>query len=191
MKPNTNPKIAVIGAGSIGSLIGGLLANQGEDVTLITREKYVASLNEKGLNIEGAFGDFHVPVKAAGKLDFKPDLALLTVKTQDVESTCEEVKEYIEGVPLLTLQNGVRSDEIAASVIGRDNIIGGIIMFNANFQGSNVVRSGRKGTLVIGESFKENGERVKQIADILNRGVKTEVKDNIAGGRWSSSLPMF
>ncbi|HRX29416.1 MAG TPA: 2-dehydropantoate 2-reductase [Saprospiraceae bacterium] len=185
---STKSKIAIIGAGSIGILIGGLLLRAGEDVTLVTRQKYADAMNKNGLTIEGAFGDFKVPSRAAAKLDFKPDLALLTVKSQDVDSMCEQTKDYIEGVPLLTLQNGVESDQLASSVVGKDNIISGIIMFNANFKGGGVVQSGRDGTLIIGEAFQENGSRVNNIAEVLNKGVKTVVKDNVAGGRWSKLI---
>ncbi len=108
-------------------------------------------------------GIFHTPVKASAQLDFTPDMVLLTEKTQDVEATCKQVKDYVEGVPFLTLQNRVRSDELASSILGKENIIGGIIMFNANFQESGVVTSGMKGDLIIGESYRENGERTSPI----------------------------
>ncbi len=57
-------KIAVIGAGAIGSLIGGLLATRGEDVTLIGRGDHVRAINEGGLIIESASGTTQVWVGA-------------------------------------------------------------------------------------------------------------------------------
>jgi 2-dehydropantoate 2-reductase len=41
MNQNVKPRIAVVGAGAIGSVVGGLLARAGEDVTLIARQAHV------------------------------------------------------------------------------------------------------------------------------------------------------
>lgn len=50
-------RIAVLGAGAMGSLFGGLLAAAGEDVTLVTRNaEHVAAINERGLRIVDAVG---------------------------------------------------------------------------------------------------------------------------------------
>ncbi len=90
-------KIAVIGAGAIGSVIGGLLSKAGEDVTLIGRKPHVDAINQNGLILDGESGKMVIQVKAAENLDFKPDLALLTVKTQDVESSVRKVQPFLSG----------------------------------------------------------------------------------------------
>ena len=82
-------RVAVIGAGAIGSVIGGLLARAHEDVTLIGRRPHVDAVNRNGLRIDGALGTMLVRVRAAERLDFRPDLALLTVKTQGVAATAQ------------------------------------------------------------------------------------------------------
>ena len=130
---NPKFKIAVIGAGAIGSLIGGLLARAGEDVTLIARQAQVEAINAQGLRIDGLLGKLTIPVRAAETLDFQPDLALLAVKTQDVEAACRQVAAYVRAIPIVTLQNGVRSDEIVATLLPRENIISGVVLFNAQF----------------------------------------------------------
>ncbi len=48
-------------------------------------------------------------VKAKEHLDFKPDLVILAVKTQDVEAAAYGDKTIVSGVPVVTMQNGVRS----------------------------------------------------------------------------------
>ena len=50
-------KIVVLGAGAIGSIVGGLLAKAGEDVTLIGRKAYVDNINMHGLIIDGIMGE--------------------------------------------------------------------------------------------------------------------------------------
>ncbi|MGA2491072.1 MAG: 2-dehydropantoate 2-reductase [Anaerolineales bacterium] len=80
LNENPKPRIVVVGAGAIGSLLGGLLAHAGEDVTLIARQAHVEAIQENGLRIEGVLGTLIIPVKAAEALDFQPDLVLLAVK---------------------------------------------------------------------------------------------------------------
>lgn len=184
----THTKIAVVGAGAIGSLIGGLLARAGEDVTLIARQVHVDMLRKNGLRIEGVLGELILPVKVAVHLDFKPDLILLTVKTQDVETVCREIKKYAQGAPILALQNGVRSDAMVAQQLGKENVISGVVMLNAQFLVAGEIVYARSGALVIGEAFRENGERVREVQKLLNRAIRTEISDNIQGAHWTKLL---
>lgn len=188
MNQGSKPKIAVVGAGAVGSVIGGLLARQGEDITLIARRAHAEAINTDGLHIDGAAGAFTVSVPAQEELDFKPELALIAVKSQDVEPVCRQIAPYVSGIPVVMLQNGVRSDEIAASVLGSEQIIGGVIIFNARFLNPGHVTYGVEGSILIGEPFQANGKRTEQIAAILNQAIKTELHDNIAGVRWTKLL---
>lgn len=75
-------KIAIIGSGAVGSALGALLARNQHDITLIGRPAHVDAIHrQRGLQVDGYLGEFTVPIKAATSLDFRPDLALLTVKT--------------------------------------------------------------------------------------------------------------
>jgi 2-dehydropantoate 2-reductase len=188
MNRNTKPKIAVVGAGAVGSVLGGLLVCVGEDVTLIARRAHVEAINRNGLFIDGVSGKLTVNVKAAERLDFRPDLVLLTVKTQDVDATCQAIKSYVQDIPIVLLQNGVRSDEIAASTLGKEYLISGIVCFNARFVKPGNVTHGSEGVLLVGEAFGENGKRVKEIGAILRKAVKTIICDNIHGAHWTKLL---
>jgi 2-dehydropantoate 2-reductase len=113
---------------------------------------------------------------------------LLSVKTQDVEEACKQIKSYASDIPIVTLQNGIRSDEIAANILGRENIIGGVVLFNAGFLNSGYVSYGVKGSLLIGEAYKKNGKHIEEIAAVLNRAIKTEINDNMYGAHWTKLL---
>ncbi len=182
------PKIAVFGAGAIGSLIGGLLKRAGEDVTLIARPAHVEAIRMNGLRIQGVLGTLTIPVKAAETLDFQPDLVLLAVKTQDVEAACRQIKVFVQNIPILTLQNGVTSDAIAASILPREAILSGVVMVNAQFLIPGEIIYARPGALVIGEAFKPNGNRVRDIQALLRVAIRTEISNNIQGVHWTKLL---
>ena len=74
LKNMQNKRIAIIGAGAVGSIIGGLLFNKGYNVTLIGRRTHVEEINKNGLLIDGIRGEFKINIKAKETLDFKPDM---------------------------------------------------------------------------------------------------------------------
>jgi 2-dehydropantoate 2-reductase len=184
-------KIAVIGAGAVGSVIGGLLSKDGEDVTLIGRKPHVDAINQNGLILEEASGESIIRVKAAENLDFKPDLALLTVKTQDVESSVKKAQSYLSGVPVVTVQNGVQSDDLVAGVLGRENVISGVITSNNEFlEPGKVWYSNPFGkiAMLIGEPFGTKGNRLQSLSTLLNKAVSTDISENIRGAHWTKLM---
>ena len=125
--------IAVVGAGAIGSVLIGMLARAGEDVTLVGRPPHVDAVNRNGLLIDGVLGTITVRIKAHERLDFKPDLALLTAKTQDVEAAARDIKASVPGVPVVPLQNGVRRGDLLAGVLGKEMVLSRVVLFGATF----------------------------------------------------------
>jgi len=188
MNQSISPQTAIIGAGAVGSLLGGLLAKNGVDVTLVGREDHITAINENGLQIDGISGEFTLPIKAKTSLTFKPDAVLLAVKTQDVEKACREIAPLAKDVPVCTLQNGLQSDAIAGRILGEDNIIGGVVMFNAQYRHPGHVTHGSNGSLIIGKVSGKNDDRVLSLHAMLNDSIPTTVTDNIAGARRTKLL---
>jgi 2-dehydropantoate 2-reductase len=184
-------KVVVIAAGAVGSVVGGLLSKAGEDVTLIARKTHVEAMNQNGLVLDGPSGRMTIRVKAAENLDFRPDLALLTVKTQDVESSVKEVQSLLSGVLLVTMQNGVRSDDIAAELLGKENIVSGVVINNDQF-----LEPGRVSysipfselALLVGEPFRTEGERLQSLSALLNKALPTATSKDIRGAHWTKLI---
>jgi 2-dehydropantoate 2-reductase len=184
-------KIAVIGAGAIGSVIGGLLSKAGEDVTLIGRKPHVDAINRNGLILDRESGKIVIQVKAAENLDFKPDLALLTVKTQDVESSVRKVQLFLSGTQVVTMQNGVQSDDLVAGVLGKENIISSVVIFNGEFlEPGKALYSSllSKTALLIGEPFGAKGNRLQSLSALFNKALPTDISEDIRGAHWTKLL---
>ena len=109
--------IAVIGAGAVGSALGALLHRAGQSVVFVCRPAHAAAIRHNGLQVDGDTGNFIAPIEAAETLDFRPDLALLTVKTQDVIAAVKANHGFLNDVPVVTFQNGVHSDELVAGLL--------------------------------------------------------------------------
>jgi 2-dehydropantoate 2-reductase len=181
-------KIAVIGTGAVGSVIGGLLAHAGEDVTLIGRRSQVDAINTHGLLLTGALGEMRIPVAAAERLDVSPNLVLLAVKMQDIETTVRDVLPSIASTSILTLQNGVRADDLLAGLVDKANIVSGVVVFGATYLEPGRVTYSPAGRLVIGNPFGPITPEVRHVAAVLNKAMPTHVSDDIRGAHWTKLI---
>ena len=186
-------RIAVVGAGAMGSLFGGLLAEAGEDVILVDIwEEHVKAINERGLHIRGVSGDRIIRVRATTKhAEVGPvDLVLFQVKSYATEKAIRDALPMIaDHTVVLTLQNGLGNVEKIAEVIGRERVLAGTTAHGATVLGPGEIYHAGKGPTVIGEIDGRITERVKRIAEVFNRaGIETEVTDNVLGAIWTKML---
>ncbi len=173
-------KIAVIGAGAVGCVAGALLHEKGHAVTLISRDpRQVRAINHNGLSIDGVAGGRNYVIYAARALEFIPDLALIAVKTHDMESACGQMKG-MGNFPALTMQNGMMADEIAGEILGRERIVSAVVMFGATYREPGHVTYNFPGGLVIGKAFGHDGDGiVKKVGKILSTAFEVHVAGNI------------
>lgn len=182
-------KVAIIGAGAIGSVLGGLLARAGEDVTLVARQPHVDRVNANGLVMDGALGTLTIPVKAAERLDFKPDLAIVAVKTQDIVAALQENAELLENSVVMMIQNGIQADKLASQVVDRKNILSAVLLFSATFLEPGKVTYAVAGRMAIGEPFKhEITPRVTRLSEIFSKSIPTTASSNIQGMHWTKLI---
>jgi 2-dehydropantoate 2-reductase len=182
-------KIAIIGAGAIGSVLGGLLALAGLDVTLIGRQPHVGAINQNGLALDGVLGSFVVRVRAREQLDFVPDLAILAVKTQNLAVATLENKPFIQDATVLTLQNGMRADQMVAEIIGGEHLYSAVVLFGATFLEPSKVTYALAGQLVIGKAFgTPDPQTLQKLAVTLGQAIPTHATTNISGAHWTKLI---
>lgn len=182
---NSGKKLAIIGAGAIGSLVGGILAHANEDVTLVARRRQIEAINTGGLKIKGVAGDFKVRIKTAEQLWFSPDIVFIATKTQQVSKICSEIKSMVSSTPIVLMQNGVRSARHAASILGYKNIISCVVLLNARYEKSGTVTYVNRAPIVIGDVFGDSNETVLILQSLLNQVADTVISRNIHGAQWT------
>jgi 2-dehydropantoate 2-reductase len=183
-KGKENLKIAIIGAGAIGSLLGAYLTEAGEDVVLIGHRDQVSVIKEKGLVIDGIRGKKKIDLKIEESLNEKPDLVFLTVKTQDVAATARECVPFIARVPIVAMQNGIRSERLLHQAIEKADIITSIVLFGATYLFPGEVFHNFEGKIIIGRVSGEKDSRLILIREVLNRAFPTVIAENIKGIEW-------
>ncbi len=178
-------KIAVIGAGAIGNLVAGYLKLKGEDVSLVGRRDAVEAIKERGLQISGVRGDFHLEVNAAEELVFQPDLAILACKTQDIDSALKDNLALLKEAIILTVQNGVQADHLVAKYIPPKNIISSIVMFGATYLEPGKVVHNFEGSWIIGRIFEGRpDEELISVSLVLDQAFPTVISEEIKGMKY-------
>lgn len=181
-------RIGIIGAGAVGSALGSLLWRAGEDVVLVGRAAHVAAIRAAGLSVEGVMGGFNATPHAEERLSARPDLALLTVKTQDVVAALRENRAHLEGVPIVVLQNGLRGEELAATVVPEAQLVSGVVVLHAQYLVAGHVVLMQSEGLLVGRLSGENDAVVERVRAVLCKAVPTSVTPNIRGARWTKLI---
>ncbi len=176
--------IAVIGAGAIGSLVAGYLANKGRDCLLVCHPEQLAAIRERGLSIDGAKGKLQVNLEVQPILTRAVDLVILAVKTQDVVKAAIENQRYINESVVLTTQNGVQADNLLSKIVDKNNIISSIVMFGATYLEPGKIVHNFEGSWIVGKAFNSNDETVHKIRDILNEAFSVVETEDIAAMKY-------
>jgi 2-dehydropantoate 2-reductase len=190
----TKMKIAILGAGSLGCAIGGVLAEAGNDVWLINRNaKLVDALNNTGLVLRDGGVDRVVQVKATTSAQAAGvvDLVVVLVKSFDTAAAITASMSLLgPKTHVLSLQNGVGHEEILAELVGRERVIGGKTYAGGSQLGVAHISIGTRGKeTIIGELDGGVSERTTQIANLFTAaGLQTTVSSNIMQTIWEKLL---
>ena len=203
-------KICVVGAGSIGGLLGVKLALAGHEVTLIARGPNLAAIRERGMKLVMHDGTTLVAdkVKATDKIaEAGPqDLVILGMKAHQVEPVVEELKAlYHDDTVVLPMQNGipwwyfqrhggkyegrtvaaVDPRGVIAAGIDPARIIGCVVYPAAEIAEPGVIHHIEGDRFPVGELDGQESERVKKISAVLTEaGFKSPVLPSIRSEIW-------
>lgn len=183
-------RIALLGAGAMGTIIGALLTEGGYDVELIdSYQEHVEALQRNGAKIVGGI-EKTVPVKAIfpDQISGKYDLVLSLTKHSAIEESLTNIKPYThDNTVVLTLQNGM-PEEKSRKIYSEKNLMGGGMEFSGTFIGPGVSKlASAKETLGIsfGSFDGPITEKVKEVKKILESVGHIEITENLKGVRWT------
>ncbi len=178
-------RIAVIGAGAIGSLVAGYLKSKGEEVTLVGRSASVKAIHEHGLVISGVRGNSLVRLSIAETLNYIPELVILATKTQDIDAALSDCAHLIKNSLLLTTQNGVQADKLAAQYLPPEQIISSIVMFGATSLDPGKVVHNFEGAWILGNFFKpQPTPEMLSLSLILDKAFPAVISADIVGMKY-------
>ena len=183
--------ITVYGAGAIGCTTGAALVRAGHDVLLVdSAVAHVEAINATGITIERGDGAVtaRVPAVTPDRLGRDLGLVLLAVKSHHTAEALRDLAPRLApGGTIVSLQNGLSEEQIAASV-GAGRTVGCLVNWAADWIAPGRIRHGGHGAFVLGELDGRDTPRVRELAALLSAVEETPVTDNIWGYKWAKLI---
>jgi 2-dehydropantoate 2-reductase len=186
-------KIAIYGAGSLGTILGAFITKGGMDIDLINRNtSHIAGLKGKGAQIIGSIR-MTVPVKAflPEEMKDKYDLIFLMTKQMDNTNVIKQLEKHLTGDGVIcTMQNGLPELSVA-EIIGEDKTFGCAVLWGATMIGNGVCEltsAPEKLTFNLGSLSPNKQAKLEEIKRVLELMGPVEIEENFLGSRWSKLL---
>jgi len=187
-------RIAVVGAGAMGSVYAGLLADAGNEVWAVDPwEEHVAAIRARGLRVEGASGDRTVRLSATtdpaevGECD----LVVIATKARDVEAAAGSAAPLLGGdTVVLPIQNGLGCPDRVARLLGEEPVAIGVVGgFGASIVGPGHVHHNGWELVRLGERRGPATERIRRVASVWEAaGFRVQVYDDVERLVWEKLI---
>lgn len=186
-------KCAIYGAGSLGTILGAYLTENGFPVELVNRNvKHVEALRRNGAHVTGTV-DFTTPVNAIlpDQMEGPYDIIFLMTKQLHNPEVVTMLRPMLadDGV-IVTLQNGIPEPGIA-EIIGEDRTLGCTVEWGATMTepGCCVLTSEPDSLSFHMGGMKAVGdEKIERVKEVLEHMCPVDIEDNLIGARWSKLL---
>jgi 2-dehydropantoate 2-reductase len=186
-------RVVVQGAGSVGSLVGGLLAWTGEDVTLLGRPgEHLTRVADEGLVVEHTDGSettTHPGTATESAVVADADLVVVCVKSYDTVDAARDLSGHLGGADVLTLQNGLGNAESLAEHVPPGAVLAGTTSNGAVLEEPGVVRHAGEGETTLGRYFADNDTAAERVAAMLSdASLEATVTDDPERAVWTKVL---
>ncbi|WP_054813113.1 2-dehydropantoate 2-reductase [Nocardia arizonensis] len=177
--------VVVLGAGSIGVYVGGLLASAGARVTFVGRPRVLDEITANGLrltDLDGASvsvepGRFHTATATADADVEAADLILVTVKSAATAAAARELVGRTKPDALvISLQNGIGNDAVIREILPNRVVLAGMVMFNVVRHPGGRFHRGTEGGIAVADDaaltevarlFDRAGSTLRRYPDLL------------------------
>jgi 2-dehydropantoate 2-reductase len=188
------PKILVYGAGGVGAFFGALLVRAGQDVHFVVRPAHVDRLRATGITIQSPLiGDVTVPgVPAYARAGDAgtADVVLVCVKTHQTGEIVDDLAAAVgPDTIVVTMQNGVESDEWLAARFGAARVMPAAVYVGATLEEPGVVRHAAPAKMSVGARQGFDPARAAWVRDLMaTSGQPVTISDDIQRERWRKLL---
>lgn len=183
-------KIAMMGSGGVGGLIGARLAHAGCDVSFIARGAHLAAMREHGLKLESQVENVRlrtVQVTDDPATLGQVDIVIFSVKLWDTESAARQILPLIgPETGVISLQNGVVKDDILRPIIGEKALMGGVAYMGTAISRPGVIQhTGTMQRVVFGEYSGRRSKRAEALLEWCRKGgLDAAISDDIRRTLW-------
>jgi 2-dehydropantoate 2-reductase len=185
------PKIAVLGAGSIGCFVGGVWQSSGLPVTFIGRPRLSQDIDKHGLTLSDYVGwQVRIP---PGDVDYRcgpealadADIIVVTVKSGGTAEAAAEIDRHgRDGATVVSFQNGISNIEVLEQGLrGRFEVVRGIVGYNVVYLGD-----GHFHKAVAGDLWSARRDATETLAERVGQPAALKLSDDMIGMAWGKLL---
>lgn len=179
-------KVALLGAGAVGAyFIWGLTEKLGENFCVVAKEERKNRLEQDGMIINQKQYDLNVKTPEEAGIQ---DLILVSCKQDALQGMLPDIKKMVgEGTLVLSLLNGVSSEEIIGNEIGMEHMAYAVMRIASVRDGNRIIFSEENiAGIYVGEKvFKEPTERMKALEDLFkDTGIRYNFVEDIILDMW-------
>lgn len=180
-------KIAIAGAGAMGSRFGYMLSQSGQDVILIDQWKeHVEAVQENGLhiNLDGEKRVAELPMYLPAELvdkNLEVDLIILFTKAMQLDSMLQAIQSVIhENTKVLCLLNGIGHEDIVEKYVAKENILLGNTMWTAGMEGPGRIKLFGQGSVDLQNIHPDGQKGAEEVVAVLNQaGLNAIYSENV------------
>ncbi len=192
MKSLLNRRIAILGAGAVGSYIGSkLIEHRFTDVEFVARSGY-SVLKEKGLAVKNYTNKspYNLKVNAVKELSGLYDAVLICVKSKDTVTAAKQASNHLKDDGfVVSIQNGIENPDIISAFIPADKIITNVIYMTAVMQEKGVLEYMAEGRLIFGHINGQCSKYTEIYMQILQQAeLNAKYTDNIKQYQWQKLM---
>lgn len=181
-------RIGVVGAGAVGGAIAALLSRVGHEVEITARGAHLEAIQEHGIILTGAWGDYRAQVDAAEELTRGVELVIIATKAQDAPAAIRDNISVLRGIPLVVIQNGLDSMANAKAASPRSDIVGGLATFASSYLSPGTITVTTAGPLYLGVTAPDSDVPARYAARILAEALPTSTVANFTGAQWTKLI---
>jgi 2-dehydropantoate 2-reductase len=186
----SRPRFAIMGSGGIGGYFGSRLARSGFDITFVARGTHLQAIRHSGLRVEDGAASFSIEGKATddprdiGHVDF----VLFAVKLWDAAEAGAACRPLVgPDTAVVSLLNGVESEELLASILGAEHVMGGVAEISATIAAPGVIKKVSPHAIIrLGELDRRRSPRAQALAAAFSQaGVGIDLSEDIKLAIWT------
>ncbi|OKL48276.1 2-dehydropantoate 2-reductase [Boudabousia liubingyangii] len=166
-------KIAIAGAGAMGSRFGYQLKKAGQDVTLIDPwTDHVEAIREHGLQVDydGQLDSVEIPILYPQEVTESYDLVVCFTKALGLDAMLANIKPALgEHTRVLCLLNGLGHEKTVEKYVPAENFLIGNTIWTAGLDGPGKAHLYGSGSLALQNVVPGHEEQAKEVAELLDQ----------------------
>ncbi|MCU1409925.1 MAG: 2-dehydropantoate 2-reductase [Rhodoglobus sp.] len=155
---------------------------------MTARGEHLEAIQEHGILLSGAWGEYRAQVDAAEELTPGVELVIVATKAQDAPEAIRANLAKLRGIPLVVIQNGLDGITAAKAASPRSDIVGGLATFASSYLSPGRITVTTAGPLYLGVAAPDSDVPARYAARILNEALPTSTVPNFTGAQWTKLI---